>query len=310
MSSTSAWTWVDNICYFGVSAYCIWEWLRFVFRERKIFTVQTNIILLSAVWCFALGATGLLNQEINTALPTCYPRELLNFTVSAFSPLLIYSLILLFFVECYVLIRTRTDRYKVAIYCAHFAIITAVYLGFAVYRYVGCYSENVHAQQKTNSSSDYFTNLDIPMLVCRLCFFAAGLVVFFLLRRLRTVILTAHHDEVRSRFSRVLFMYLPAFLGRFVFGFVAFIAPSWKPSDLEIFLSILIIDVLPTCAVVFSFRSRDAPESTEPIMTYYHKEENEASWENFSASAPINADSSSRLFAYEPDYYDDVSQTP
>jgi hypothetical protein len=118
-------------------------------------------------------------------------------------------------------------------------------------------------------------------------------------------------------------MYLPAFLGRFVFGFIAFIAPSWKPSDLEIFLSILIIDVLPTCAVVFSFRyvvprdsllmpysSRDAPESTEPIMTYYHKEENEASWENFSATAPINADSSSRLFAYEPDYYDDVSQTP
>lgn len=70
----------------------------------------------------------MLNQEIITALPTCYPRELLNFTVSAFSPLLMYvltdtalahticrySLILLFFVECYVLIRTRTDRYKVA----------------------------------------------------------------------------------------------------------------------------------------------------------------------------------------------------
>jgi hypothetical protein len=37
---------------------------------------------------------------------------------------------------------------------------------------VGCYSENLHAQQKTNSSSDYFTNLDIPMLICRLCFFA------------------------------------------------------------------------------------------------------------------------------------------
>lgn len=31
----------------------------------------------------------------------------------------------------------------------------------------------------------------------------AGLVVFLLLRRLRTVILTAYHDEVRSRFSRV-----------------------------------------------------------------------------------------------------------
>ena len=87
--------------------------------------MQVVIVLLSAVWAFAEGTLGFLFIQIRDAVESCYARTLLYIAISTYLPLLMYvtrngslahpgsySLILLFFIECYLFIKAKTDRYR------------------------------------------------------------------------------------------------------------------------------------------------------------------------------------------------------
>ena len=78
--------------------------------------------------------------------------------------------------------------------------------------------------------------------------------VFFLVRGLSTTILAAKHDLVRARFTQVLFIYLPTFLGKFALVLVHMVHPAFGLDDWELFIWIILVDIFPTIAVVFSFR--------------------------------------------------------
>jgi len=87
------------------------------------------IIFLSAVWAFAEGTLGFLVMLIRNKVENCYAKTLLYFAISTYLNLLMYdslvptladnrsySLILLFFIECYLFIKTKTDRYRSILY--------------------------------------------------------------------------------------------------------------------------------------------------------------------------------------------------
>lgn len=130
-----------------------------------------------------------------------------------------------------------------------------------------------------------------------------GVVVFFLVRGLSTTILAAKHDLVRARFTQVLFIYLPTFLGKFALLLLHTVHPSFYLNEWQLFFWIILVDILPTIAVVFSFRyaaprlcakdenlllrprsakTTESALSDHTIVTYYHKEDNDASWDSFS----------------------------
>lgn len=58
-------------------------------------------------------------------------------------------------------------------------------------------------------------------------------------------------------------------------------------------------------------RSRGVPESTEPIVAYYHKDDPETTWSDFNPSSPINA-TGNNIYGYidNYDYGEEVRQTP
>ena len=89
--------------------------------------------------------------------------------------------------------------------------------------------------------------------------FLAGIIVFILVRGLSTTILAAKHDLVRARFTQVLFIYLPTFLGKFALVLLHSIKPSFGLNSWQLFIWIILVDILPTIAVVFSFRCVRSP---------------------------------------------------
>ena len=89
-----------------------------------------------------------------------------------------------------------------------------------------------------------------------------GVVVFFLVRGLSTTIHAAKHDLVRARFTQVLFIYLPTFLGKFALLLLHTVHPSFYLNEWQLFFWIILVDILPTIAVVFSFRYAAPPRRT------------------------------------------------
>lgn len=108
-----------------------------------------------------------------------------------------YSLILLFFIECYIFIKTKTDKYMAILYgahlflsiffffpsnhfparyCSHFCIMSLVFLFFIVDKYVFCNREDPTLPSIGNTVEDF----NIAVSVMRLAFFlSTGVVRYF-----------------------------------------------------------------------------------------------------------------------------------
>jgi hypothetical protein len=123
---------------------------------------QAVIILVACAWGFARAAVGLLYDEI--APLACYPKAMVYSSIESYLILLMcargdtpapprraaaprarlptaappgsYSLVLLFFVDCYVSVKLKTDRYKWPIHGIAAALMLFVYLFFALTHYV------------------------------------------------------------------------------------------------------------------------------------------------------------------------------
>ncbi len=160
-----------------------------------------------------------------------------------------YSVMVLFFIDCYVSITLKTDNYKRVLYLYdHFLswILILWYLLFwcawflreQVTRYMRWWTRACFLFSSSTATGNVWTpahRTPTPHPAFRtstwqlrssglrtlsVCFFCllfrctcrspeltfsltAGIVVYLLLRRLRTVILSAKHDTVRTRFSQV-----------------------------------------------------------------------------------------------------------
>lgn len=93
-----------------------------------------------------------------------------------------YSFILLFFIECYIFIKTKTDRYMPILYalslamarhdigrsyCTHLCVMSLVFLFFLIDKYVFCNTADPTVPSIGSTVEDF----NIAVSVMRLAFF-------------------------------------------------------------------------------------------------------------------------------------------
>jgi len=260
--------WLSSCLYLICSSYGFLELCIILIRSGEAICKQ-----ILSIPCLVIGLCGVASLA-RFFLLFFYEGILLNWScfwasfvvsfINTFLHLLIYSCVLLYFLQIFLSTRDQEDKYKRIVLPTFAVVVVVVFLSLLVGRAVPCFgkTDKILGVRSTREFS-------VSVGILYLLYFIAGVSVFFLVRSLRNTIIVREHEYLRSRFGWALLLYLPCFLGKLAMivlhlSVQELVLPSWV-----IFVQLVVVDILPTLALVASFRVQKKDELEDTLASEY-----------------------------------------
>jgi len=258
--------WIATCLYLLCTTYSLFEFILILRNgpwKQQILSIQSRVVFL----CGSSSLARLLLHVYYTDIINeagCFWASFTASFVDSYLHFLVYSMVLLYFTQTFLLTKDQESTYKRYALPAFFVFVFCLIVFLVVGRGIPCSSSPsiVLGIRSTLEFSSIIAGLNMLYLI-------AGIVVFMLVRSLRNTILVRECDHIRKRFGWALLLYLPCFATNF---FILVFHLTMKDFMLEPwlnFVQLILVDIIPTVALVFTFRAHKKDELRETLVTEY-----------------------------------------